>query len=305
MEDVTDPIDAELYWLVRANLLFAALFILIVIYNGRIGSPLLAVTGRWLRWIVVSIAGGTLLHMTGWIDRSPAVLIAAAAIVFALAETLRNWMITGALSHSELPLFPQFRSTGGPDEWPVQPRLLELKQWMRNAGFEFKVAIQARLTEEILLRGSVYQHRTNHTRLQVLFLQQPNGSFIPTLSFMNRLQDGMRVITDNSFIPFGGFYPEDCDVQRCPLIRQPERLYRIHRQRIERLGGLSTALETDPIEDINFMQRQMERVNTDLGFLTPYPRDEETGRLTREGRYRLWREMWTLEYLGRASRYRD
>jgi hypothetical protein len=52
--------------------------------------------------------------------------------------------------------------------------------------------------------------------------------------------------------------------------------------------------------DVNEQQRILERLNTDTGFLVPRPRQEEEGKITSDGRYRLWKEMWTLAYLGKS-----
>ncbi|MCZ2152790.1 MAG: hypothetical protein LC114_02630 [Bryobacterales bacterium] len=47
-----------------------------------------------------------------------------------------------------------------------------------------------------------------------------------------------------------------------------------------------------------------EQVNTELGFLFPYAQREDHGTITYEGRYRVWKELWLLNYLGRAARYK-
>lgn len=141
--------------------------------------------------------------------------------------------------------------------------------------------------------------------MTVLFLPQPNGLFVPTTSFQSVLTTGTTVITDNTFTPFGGFYPEEVEVRREPMIRSPERLLKLHERRLRGRGSKEVVFETDAIEDFNRHQEQLERVNLEQGFLTARQVREEEGRLSREGRYRLWREMWTLGYLGLASRYRD
>ena len=48
----------------------------------------------------------------------------------------------------------------------------------------------------------------------------------------------------------------------------------------------------------------MERINTELGYLLPHADREEYGKITPEGRFRIWKEAWLLDYLGIASRYR-
>ena len=45
------------------------------------------------------------------------------------------------------------------------------------------------------------------------------------------------------------------------------------------------------------------RINTELGFLHPAGKREDLGKFTHEGRYRVWKEIWMLNYLGRSARY--
>jgi hypothetical protein len=44
-------------------------------------------------------------------------------------------------------------------------------------------------------------------------------------------------------------------------------------------------------------------LNTELGFLHPQGQREDEGKFTAAGRYRVWKEIWMLNYLGRAARY--
>ena len=59
----------------------------------------------------------------------------------------------------------------------------------------------------------------------------------------------------------------------------------------------------DPLADLNAAQNDMDRVNTELGFLHPHSEREDFGKITHEGRYRVWKEIWTLNYLGRSAKY--
>jgi len=51
------------------------------------------------------------------------------------------------------------------------------------------------------------------------------------------------------------------------------------------------------------METELDRVNTELGFLNPQSAREDHGKISNEGRYRIWKEIWMLKYLGRAARY--
>jgi hypothetical protein len=72
---------------------------------------------------------------------------------------------------------------------------------------------------------------------------------------------------------------------------------------VARAGSPAVAWENSPIDDINQQQQQMEMVNTELGYLLPHAEREEYGKITPEGRFRVWKEAWLLDYLGVAQRY--
>jgi hypothetical protein len=293
----------DLHLLLQINLFLAAVFVLLAVWSGRQGSPLLAVVSRWVRWVVVAIAVGTLLHVMDWMERPLPVLIAMSAIGFGLLDTFRNWTITGALSRSDLPLFPRFKESDRADEWPADSRVLRHRSWLRTHGFTFVKGLTAELGGDYQVRGSVYLDATHRVRLQIIFLPYPGGRWLPVVSFLTRLADGTRVMTDNSIMPFGGFFPADCEVQRAPLVRSTDTLLRIHTESVKRRASESVELTGNPIEEINELQIELEKVNVEMGFLQPRAHREEHGRLTWDGRYRLWREMWLMEYLGRSGRH--
>ena len=62
-------------------------------------------------------------------------------------------------------------------------------------------------------------------------------------------------------------------------------------------------LTVDPLADLNSTQQELDRVNTEMGFLHHPPQRDDLGKITHEGRYRVWKEIWMLNYLGRAMRY--
>jgi hypothetical protein len=115
--------------------------------------------------------------------------------------------------------------------------------------------------------------------------------------------DGLRIVTDNLYIPFGGFYPENWLVERRPWSRSLPRLLPRHRRRLSALQAPIAPLSTEPLADLNSTQHELDRLNTELGFLNPHNVREDHGKITQEGRYRVWKEIWMLNYLGRSARY--
>jgi len=189
------------------------------------------------------------------------------------------------------------------EEWPVQPRFLRIREWLRSRGFRQVQALKAEVGGDIYLRVSVYQDEAALLRVQVTFLPQSNGAIDVCYSLMTMAVDGSRYVTDNLYIPFGGFYPAEWYVDRRPCCRSLPRLLSLHRKRISALGRGLAAFAVEPMIDLNDAQRELDQVNTELGFLNPQGAREEKGKITHEGRYRVWKEIWTLNYLGRSARY--
>ena len=87
---------------------------------------------------------------------------------------------------------------------------------------------------------------------------------------------------------------------RKPLIGSLVRLSSLHNKRLLKLKIEPVRVDDDALEELNDYQRILERLNTEIGFLVPRPRQEEEGKISPEGRYRLWKEMWFLAYFGRS-----
>ena len=271
--------------------------------NQHVASPALAILNRWLRWLV--LAGGS-AQMTGhfeWSDRSFGVLFSAYLIVWFMLESVYHWLAIHAMSVSPLPLFPRFALNQGGDEWPVQGRFMRLREQIRAAGFKHVQALRAEVAAGLYIRASFYHSNNNTTRLQVTFLPQPMGNATVCLHFATHTADGRRVVTDNHHLPFAGFYPENWFVERRPWCRSMPRLLALHNERVTQAAATLIPWTTEPMEDVNAQQAELERLNTQLGFLLPSPEHEERGRISSEGRYRVWKEMLSLNYLGRPARY--
>jgi hypothetical protein len=269
------------------------------------GSPVLAILNRWLRWILFSLAVGYLLQELEWSGRPFWALSLIAFLVWFLLETGYNWLAINALSRSEIPLFPRFEKNVDGDEWPAQPRYLKVREWLRSEGFRRRDSLKASLMEEMELRSSIYENKDQTIRLQVLFIPQRKSNLSACYIFSSPTGEEGRIITDNIFIPFGGFYPERWKISRRPLTRSPKSLLKAHQQRLRKSPDpvLPWPERIDPIEDLNDQQRILEKTNTDLGFLLPRYLHEEHGKITPAGRYRVWKEIWLLNYLGLPMAY--
>jgi hypothetical protein len=294
------PVQMEpIYYLVIAMLASLVLFQL----NQRFASPVLAIINRWMRWIIFAVGGAKVAIDFGWIDRPFWIVALAFFLLWFLGETLYNWLAIHALSVSPLPLFPRFTVNSSGEEWPTNPRLLNIRDWLRSQSFHHVQALRAEVAPGIFLRVSVYQDEASHIRLQITFLPQANGAISVCFSVASQTVSGFRYVTDNLYLPFGGFYPENWLVARYPWRRSLPKLLEQHRRRLTRAKEMLLTWTTDPLADLNAQQVELEQVNTELGFLTPHQDREDFGKMTYEGRYRVWKEIWSLNYLGRSARY--
>ncbi len=291
--------DALTHVLVPAVAVLVGLFYL----NLRLASPALAIVIRWLRWVLFALFVADTNARFEWIDRPLWVVALCALVGWFLVEAVFNWLKVSAISLSPLPLFPKFTANTSGDEWPVHQRLLTVREWLRNNRFIQVQALKAEVGGGIWLRVSVYQTHDGTMRLQVAFLPQDSGAITVCYSLATETQGGRRYVTDNFFLPFGGFYPENWMVERSPWWRRLPALVARHRRRLEQAGETPVPWDIEPLADLNRQQQIMEQVNTELGFLLPHAEREEFGKITPEGRFRVWKEAWLLDYLGITARY--
>jgi hypothetical protein len=203
-----------------------------------------------------------------------------------------------------MPLFPRYVANQSGGEWPVQPRLLKIREWLRAQGFALVQALKVEVGNGIYLRVAVYQDAAALVRVEITFQPQGNGTIVACTSLTSLGTDGRRYLTDNHYIPFAGFYPENWLVERRPWCRSLPRLLALHRARLAQAGVHPVNFAVEPLADLNATQHELDLINTELGFLHPHHQREDFGKITQEGRYRVWKEIWMLNYLGRSSRYR-
>lgn len=276
------------------------LTILLPMYGSRHGIPAFMLLGRWLRWFLFAALFAYFLKTFGLSYRPDWVHFLAGFALWFIVETGYNWLAIKALSQSDLPLFPEFTENKEGDEWPADKQFIEIKDWLREKGFKRLKALKAELFEGTHLRASIYESPDRETRIQVLFLPKAKGGTIACYTISSIAESSERLITDNLFLPYGGYYPENWSLCRCPLKGSLPGLLHLHNRRIIRHSFEPIAIEEDALVELNEQQRILERLNTDNGFLVPRQYREALGKITAEGRYRLWKEMWTLAYFGKS-----
>jgi len=284
-------------------LVLATVSLLLSWWSSRVGSPVLAIFGRWVRWGFVSTLLAGALYLFGWTGYSFPVLFLVAALAWFMVETGYNWLAISALSKSDLPLFPSFEENERGDEWPTNRSFIRLKEWLRQSGFQRKQALVSHLDEQVLMRISVFENEAQTIRLHILLLPNARGNTAACCTCISVTTVGNVIVTDNIFLPFGGFYPENWAVERSPWTRSAARLLTRHHERIDAMDEPLLPFVLTPLEQILEDQHEVEQLNRDLGFLHPRPVEEELGRLTPGGKARIWQEVWTLAYLGLPLRY--
>lgn len=282
-------------------LALAVVSVLLPLLAGRMGVPILHVFSRWLRWFLFAALFAFFLNVFELSFRPAWVHFITGLAVWFVLETGYNWLAIKALSRSELPLFPSFRQNTDGDEWPADKQLIQIKEWLKSEGFKRIDALKAELFEGTYLRASIYESTDQLTRIQILFLPKRQGGSTACYTIQTFGREDQRIITDNQFIPYGGYYPEKWELARKPLIGSLRRLLNLHRKRVAKSSMESVVIDSSALEDINDQQRILERLNTETGFLVPRPQQEEEGKISTDGRYRLWKEMWLLAYLGKST----
>ena len=267
--------------------------------NARSELPILMLTNRWLRWLLFAVFFAYLLRKFGLSSRPDWVHLVIGFLLWFLIENGYNWMAIKALSSSEIPLFPRFKVNQDGDEWPAIARLDKIKNWLKTKEFRRLAVLKAELFEDMFLRTSIYESLDQTTRLQILFIPNRKNGASAFYTLSTNGKEDRRLITDNHSLPFGGYYPESWNFVRKPLIGSLEKLFRLHETRQIQTDFEAIPFEDSPLEELNHQQNLLERINTQFGFLNPFQHWEEGGRLTYDGRYRLWKEMWMLAYLGR------
>lgn len=281
----------------------AIISLLVSWWANRSASPIVAILNRWIRWAFISLFFGGFIYILEWTGYGLFALMAVCGLVWFLLETGYNWLAISALSRSDLPLFPHFEENYRGDDWPSLPAFIKLKEWIRLAGFQKKQSLISNIAEQAIMRVSVYDNEEQTIRLQVMFLPNARGHTSVTYVCLSKSSSGDILMTDNIFLPFGGFYPENWDVERSPWKRSLEKLVQRHTERMDAKAEQMIPFVTSPLDQINEDQRVVEQLNRELGFLNDVTVEEEKGRLTSAGKARVWQEVWTLAYMGIPLKY--
>ena len=277
--------------------------ILFVWWGQRSASLMTRVCGRWFRWIFASLAIGYFLRGLIFPVYPEWVLVISGALLWFLLETSYNYLVVNALSRSGVPLFPRFQESDSQESWPTGRTFIRLRDTTRQRGFSPTQTLISKIGGQTFIRLVVFRDEAATTQLSVFILTASPTRLSVALSLHSETASGQRLITDNVSLPYGGFYPSNWALERHPFCHNLENLHNRHRSRIDARGEDLVSLEGSPLERLNEDQSRLERLNRELGFLNEHAAEEEQGKISPEGRYRVWKEIWTLGYLGRPRHY--
>ena len=266
----------------------------------RLDHPLLGILSRWARWLLFTFGFSFAAVEFEWALATRPLwnLLAISFLLWFLLESIYMWLAICRFSMGDLPIFPKYVSREGMGEWPTQPHLIRLREWLRETGYQQTETARAFLGEEDYLRTFHFEETEKIVRVQLVFT--PNGLEAPqaTITLSSVTSSGNRHVTDNAFLPRAGFLPAHWTLNRNPLVRSLSKLERLHRKHMKKSGEKFVVWEDSPLEDTNEQQRILEKTNVEKGILFSKNMREKNGTFTQEGRYRMWLDLWWLKYFG-------
>lgn len=272
--------------------------------NSKLGLVGLEILNRWLRWFLFAFGFAYFIRFAELSERPYWLLVISCFLGWLLMETLFNWITVSLLSKSDFPLFPKYQLNRDNDEWPNQPRFIKIREWLRENEFKPVQHLKSYLVEQITIRSSFYQNSDSTVRIQIMSMPQRSGVLSCCFILSSTTESGKRIITDNVNLPFGGVYPENWILERKPLNGSLEKLLKVHKNRLTKQSEKIVDWKQAPLDELNKQQFLLEEVNVQEGLMNPQNLHEEFGKISQEGRYRIWKEVWLLNYLGRTVGYK-
>lgn len=257
-----------------------------------------AIVNRWVRWALMALCFAYVFKIMEWSSKPTWLLFLTAFLGWFVVETAYNWLIIKALNNSNIPLFPHYRKDLQGVFWPAF--FLQEKETIEEAGFKKTDVLFMDMGEGVRIHSVFFDNEAKTIRLQVMFLPQANKPFSVFYTLFSSTKENLY-LTDNMALPFGGFFPNTWSVLKRPL-HSFKKLYNTHIKRIENQKLLPWT--TTALEQLIQQQRLLEDYNIEKGFIKKRGNfSEGEGRISPEGCYRMWKELWLLNYLGRTLPY--
>jgi len=283
---------------------FSFVFMLIVWSLNRLQrsfpSPVNKLIVRWVRLMFIGIFIALAFKLTFFSSIPLWRLFVMGLLAWLLLDSGYLWLYILTWDRSELPLFPSVRQVEKVD-WPANKRFFLIRDWIRENNYQEIGSFKFFFEDEALQQMIVYESPDAMVRLQVVIVTDVTGVILDQIVFTSDTDQGL-VITDNVFMPFGGVYPENWKVKRFPAIRKIQTIAKYHQDTLSKDGeACCLRFETDALTWLIDQQNTLEKENIEAGILNMRQDREEYGKMTGEGRYRIWKELLLLSYFSISS----
>ena len=259
-------------------------------------SPVNKLIVRWLRLILIALFVGIVFKLTFFGGVPFWRLLVMGILAWILIDSGYLWLYILAWDKSELPLFPSIRSVEKVD-WPANTRFFLIKDWIRENNYQEIGCFNYYYEDEVLQQLIVYESPDKTVRLQIIIVTDVTGVILDQIAFTSETEDEKVIVTDNVFMPFGGVYPSNWLVQRHPPIRKIQSIAKRHQDTLADNDEVCCVrIDIDAKTWIQDMQNTLERENIEAGILHRRRDRPEFGKMTGEGRYRIWKELLLLNY---------
>jgi|GEM_PF-3181626 len=262
-------------------------------------SPRLFVISRILRLLAGGLAIGWFLRMLAVPDGQILMLAAGGCLIYLLFESALYWLELKSANLDRPSLFARFAEV--PSAWSPEARFLKLKREIEKEGFSKCGASAAVLGDGVSILSTGFISQDRKTLLNVSFLPFAAAAYAVASSAVSFARDGGEVYyTDGVFMPFGLSFPPNYKVRRLPLGgANPLKLLRKHAKLVK--GAALAEISETPLEIQNKIYADIEAQASADGLLNAPSDRDEYGVLSSEGLYRVWKSIFTLNYLGRGS----
>ena len=262
--------------------------------------PFLRIALRWLRWALVSIGFCFALVYFELSARPFWVHFITGAALWFFVETSYNWLVIRVLSSSDQSLFPQYKDNRQGTDYPADIKFIHTRDWLSNQGFNKLSALTAEIVEGYQLKTFTYQSDDCCTRIQIYYVPSARSGIKEYFSIISRDENGFLWLSENLAHPFGGYYPCSWKVIRSPLSGSIHSLLKKHKLNVSQSSAKLVPFLSTVLEEVNSMQTELRNFNLKAGFLTP----QNECKISQEGLYRIWKEMWLIAYLGCTIKYK-
>ena len=254
---------------------------------------------HWIRWLTFACAFSLMLTFFEWSIRPDWVHFISGLAVWFILETLYYKLSIHLLNISEMELFPRYKNDTGDNLWPINKRVLKIKELLRKEGFKSEKTLKAQIVSHLTIRQAVFFNKDQTIRLNISFIPNAKSEIQLFYSLFSLKSDCEYLITDNQNMPYGGFYPDHWTVNRFPVCHSLKKLLKKHQDLMKNAHGTWSQFEGDIRTKTNRLQLELEQINRKKGFLNEL-NQEDTHQISSEGCFRIWIEMWMLAYLGKT-----